>query len=343
MIETALHLVVGTWSDVGGRGLYDVRLIDGAWVVGDAFADAPNASFGVHASRHGLHYIIDEHAGTIGVFSHDGRGWVRITTIDARGTAPCHLALNDDQTLLAVANYGSGSVSLFRLNVRDGLPIGDVQTHVHRGSGPNAQRQEGPHAHWVGFGADGRWLYQTDLGTDQVLAFPIDRQGVMGPPAIAFAAAPGAGPRHLAIHPRIGGIAYLASELANSLTVLAAAEGAFHERRTVSTLPDGWVGESAVAHVAVDRAGTRLYVSNRGHDSITVFALDADGMPTPIQHVPVGGASPRFFLLIEDHRLIVVANERDGTLTMLTIAADGRLGPTGVSLPIPGAAFAFRV
>ncbi|MBJ6123701.1 lactonase family protein [Sphingomonas mollis] len=343
MTDSALHLVVGTWSDVGGRGLYDVRLVDGAWVVGDAFADAANASFGVHAPRHGLHYIVDEHAGAIGVFQHDGRDWRRITTVDAWGTAPCHLALNGDRTLLAVANYGSGSVSLFRLNERDGLPEGDVQTHVHRGSGPDAGRQEGPHAHWVGFAADGRWLYRTDLGTDQVLAFPVDRRGVMGPPVVAFVAAAGAGPRHLAMHPRIGGIAYLVSELANSLTVLAGANGTFHERRTLSTLPDGWIGQSAVAHIAIDRAGERLYVSNRGHDGIAFFALDVDGMPTLVQHVPVGGASPRFFLLVEDHRLVAVANERDGTLTMLTIAADGRLVPTGVSLPIPGAAFVMRI
>jgi 6-phosphogluconolactonase len=84
-----------------------------------------------------------------------------------------------------------------------------------------------------------------------------------------------------------------------------------------------------VAHVAIDRAGQRLYVSNRGHNSIAVFVIEADGTPRPVQHVDSGGDWPRMFLLVEDARQMLVGNERSGTVAVLGIARDGTL--TGVS------------
>ncbi|WP_010218490.1 lactonase family protein [Sphingomonas sp. PAMC 26621] len=107
----------------------------------------------------------------------------------------------------------------------------------------------------------------------------------------------------------------------------------------LSTLPAAWHGDSILAHLAINAACTRLYVSNRGHDSIAVFGLDSDGRPTLLEHVASGGASPRFFLLLEAAGVMVVAHERAQTVTVLSLAADGRLTPTDVVLPIPGVGY----
>ena len=230
--------------------------------------------------------------------------------------------------------------------------------HANTGSGPNAERQQSPHAHWVGFGLDNRFLYATDLGTDQVLAFAVDLEhGTLGTPHTAFAAPPGSGPRHLLFHARHPRKAYLACELTSMLIVLDVEDGMLRHRAALSTLPVDCTEANIVAHIAANAAGDRLYVSNRGHDSIAVFALDDEGDDgaddggdgrgdgrrgvTPIQHIASGGASPRFFLISEDERRMIVVHERDHRVTVLDILPDGTLAPTDLAVEIPGAAFAF--
>jgi 6-phosphogluconolactonase len=331
------RLAIGTYAGGGGAGVYAVA--DNG-TIGAAYPGAINASFGTYSSRFDLHYLVDEReAGAVGAHRYANGAWQSLASLPTDGAAPCHVALNQAQTLLAVANYASGSVSLFRLDT-DGLPIAPSQVHANQGRGVNAERQEAPHAHWVGFSPDDRWLYQTDLGTDQILAFPVDDDG-LGAPRIAFAAPPGSGPRHLLLHPAHPDRAYLVSELVNTLTWLDRAEDRFVAHGRVSTLPGGWQGDSIVAHLVANRAGDRLYVSNRGHDSIAVFALDADGIPTPLEHAPTGGAYPRALLLREEEGAMIVAHEQAQTVTMLDLAADGRLAPSGISLAVPGAAFVF--
>ncbi|TPG54347.1 lactonase family protein [Sphingomonas glacialis] len=338
-----LCVAIGTYRGGGGAGVAALcRREDGSWQLGESYADAPNASFSVYGTRHGLHYIVDEaEAGRVGVHRHADQRWSKLASVEVEGAAPCHIALDPTETLLAVANYASGSVSLLRLDPDTGLPAGAVQVSANHGSGPNPARQEAPHAHWVGFSQDGRWLYQTDLGTDEILAFAIDPAGTLQPPQRAYRAAPGSGPRHLLLHPRLAHCAYLIGELDNRLSVLDRNDASFTLRDSISTLPEGWHGESILAHVAINQACDRLYVSNRGHDSIAVFSLDDRGLPTLLGHTATGGASPRHFLLLEAARCGIVAHEKAQTVTTLAIEPDGRLKPTGVSIAVPGAAYAF--
>ncbi|WP_260596939.1 lactonase family protein [Sphingomonas endolithica] len=312
---------------------------DGDLALGSVYPHAANASFSVYSARHDIHYLVDENAGSVGAYRHRGGRWEMLATIPTQGAAPCHIALNPAETLLAVANYASGSVSLFRLDMHDGLPRERARVHANHGSGPDAQRQDRPHAHWVGFSADGRWLYQADLGTDEILAFAIDGAGDLRAAQRSYQAPPGSGPRHLLLHPHLTGKVYLASELASTLTVLDHADGKFHNPLIMSTLPADWQGDTIVAHVAINQAGTRLYVSNRGHDSIAVFAIGDDAIPTLLQHARAGGAFPRFFLLLEDQALMLVANEKGQTVSTLVIDGDGCLSPTGTELSIPGVCY----
>lgn len=337
---------IGTYAGGGGDGLYPLGSAAGAIAQASSYPGARNSAFGVYASRFDLHYIVDEQdEGMLGVHRHDGINWQCVARVTTGGATPCHVALDETQSLVAIANYTSGSVALLRLDPTSGLPIGPPAVHANTGSGPDPDRQQSPHAHWTGFSADGQWLYATDLGTDAVLAFAFDAaNGTLAEPHVAFAAAPGSGPRHMLLHPNRPRLACLACEMASTLVVLEIGDDAvLRHRRTVSTLPAGWQGKSIVAHIAANRAGDRLYVSNRGHDSIAVFALDEDGDPILMQHMASGGASPRVFLLSEDETRMIVVHERDHRVTMLAVLPDGTLAPTEFSVVIPGAAFAFSL
>lgn len=333
---------IGTYAGGGGAGLY--RLLDGAGqlAVGAAYEAASNASFGAYASRFDLHYLVDERDdGMLGIYRHAGSGWTCLGRVTTGGSAPCHVALDATQSCVAVANYASGSVALYRLDTT-GMPVAPPIVHTNTGSGPNPDRQQSAHAHWVGFGPDNRTVYATDLGTDEIRMFAFDaEQGTLDGPRIAFAAPPGSGPRHMLFHPRHPHTAYLACELTSALVVLDLDGTELRDRATLSTLPPGWKGANILAHIGANAAGDRLYVSNRGHESIAVFALDAHGDATPIQHVASGGLSPRFFLILETERRMIVVHERDHRVTMLDILPDGTLAPTGVAVTVPGAAFAF--
>lgn len=331
------RLFVGTYVRNGGEGLRTVtRDAAGAWSLGPAFAHAANASFGTYAARHQLYYFVDEQAGALNVLREDD-GWERLARISTMGEQPCYVALSADQDWLAVANYGSGSIALYRLDPVTGLPLDAPDLRQHSGSGRVAGRQDGPHAHCVCFSPDQKWLYHVDLGTDEVLAYPFDAASRwIGRATRAYAAPAGSGPRHLAFHPRVP-FALLVSELASTITLMEVGSGPLIPRETLSTLPLDFEGESLGGHVSINAAGDRVYVTNRGHDSIAVFAM-ADGVLELLQHVPSGGASPRAFVLLEAERQLVLANEESGNLTFFDVKKDGTLSRAG-DLPLPGAAF----
>jgi 6-phosphogluconolactonase (cycloisomerase 2 family) len=339
-VKTAQSLWIGTYAGGGGAGVYP---LSETGTLGAPYTDASNASFGTYSSRFDLHYLVDEQDdGALGVHRRTDSGWVRLAHVTVDGAAPCHVTLDRTQSCIATANYASGSVSLIRLDPASGLPIGQPMVHANGGSGPVTERQQSPHAHWVGFGLDNRFLYVADLGTDEVLAFAVDTErGALGEPHTAFKAAPGSGPRHLLFPARHPKSAYLACELASTLIALDVDGPDLKRRASLSTLPTDWHGPNIVAHIGANAAGDRLYVSNRGHDSIAVFALDEGGDPTLLQHIASGGASPRSFAMVEEEHRMLVVHERDQRVTMLDILPDGTLAPTDFTVHVPGAAFAF--
>jgi 6-phosphogluconolactonase (cycloisomerase 2 family) len=337
----ALRLHVGTYTKAGGRGLTTVRAEPGAeWTVERAYDAARNASFGAYSRRFGLHYLVDEQAdGAVGVHRESLSGWEQLARLPTRGAEPCYVALNEAETLLAIANYGSGSIALFALDPDTGIPRGPVAFAENRGSGPVGDRQDGPHAHCVYFSPDGRWLFHVDLGTDEILAYSVNGEaGVLGEPVVAYRAPPGSGPRHLVFHRQLP-IALLLSELSATLTILEVAGDRLVMHTVMPTAPEGFSGSNLGGHLALSRAGDRVYVTNRGHDSMAVFALGHDGALSPLQHIASRGASPRFFLLLEAQQLLVLANEQGENVTAFDIAADGTLCARPVDLSIPGAVF----
>ncbi|USI72514.1 lactonase family protein [Sphingomonas morindae] len=329
-------LIAGTYAREGGAGL--VTLLPGAegWRAGPA-APIPDASFGVYSRRFRRWYLLDEQsAGTVTAYD---AGWAARGRQSTGGADPCHATLDAGETCLAIANYSSGSVALVPLDPRTGAPL-PAQIVAHHGHGPDADRQKGPHAHWVGFSPDGAWLHAVDLGADAIFAHRYDAAARrLGPGRIAYQAPPGSGPRHLARHPHQPR-AYLVSELANSVTELAVTPaGGFTAVARHSTLPAGFAGHSQAAHIRLDARARRLYVSNRGHDSIAVFAVDAAGGLRLVQHIASGGQWPRFFLLLEAQQAMLVANEHSGSLAVLRVAPDGGLADSGTRIALLGTVF----
>ncbi|HEU0066940.1 MAG TPA: lactonase family protein [Sphingomonas sp.] len=335
------HLVVGTYAAEHGAGLcplfYDVGR--DRWSAGTPVPTIANASFGAYNPRHGLFYLLDERQdGSVGAYRPDD--WRQLGAWTSGGADPCHIALDPRQRQLAVANYANGSIALYAVDPATGGLREPARISITPGKGPNAERQSGPHAHWVGFAPDGRWLHMVDLGADIVLGFDLRSGGRT--PIVSYRAPPGTGPRHMAFHPRLP-VAYLVSELVSQVTVLEAAGfGRFRATQSATTLPDGGSSPNFPAEVAINRAGNRLYVSNRGHNSIAVFAVSGDGRLRLLEHVPTGNW-PRFFLMCEDAGRLFVANQRAGTVQAFALRPDGRLRPTAASIAVPGAAFIARV
>ena len=327
-------LHIGTYTQNGGRGLVPVELRDdGAMVPGEPFADAANASFAV--TGNGLVYTVDESEdGAVNVLRREGDSWSRVARVTSGGAAPCYITLSPDGQRLAVSNYASGSAALYRL--QNGIPQTPPAVFQNVGSGPNAERQEGPHVHCARFAPEGTGLFLVDLGADQVVCLELTEEG-FGEASVAWTAPPGSGPRHMLLHPALPR-ALVLGELSSTLTMVQRGPLGFETLDRQPTAPPGYKGENLGGHLAVNPARTRTYVSNRGHDSLAVFAL-VNGHLEPLQTVPSGGLHPRHFALVPAERMLVVAHEKDGTVASFDIEADGRLRATGHSITLPGACF----
>jgi len=247
------------------------------------------------------------------------------------GEGPCHLMLDAQEDYLAVANYGSGNIVLYPIN-EDGS-LGEQSDSVqHEGKGPNPNRQESPHAHAAVFGPDGT-LFVADLGLDEVKAYAV-KDAKLEPLSSAKTPA-GAGPRHLVFHPSESH-AFVLNELDSTLSLFRHSRGRLELLNTLSTLPEGDQTESYCAAIRIHPSGKFVYASNRGHDSLAVFAFDKAGESLNlIQLVSTGGQYPRDFNLDPDSKLVVAANQQTNNLITYRLdAATGKLGPTGQELEI---------
>lgn len=345
-----LAVYVGTYTKTGSRGIYSLRMdpASGALTAPALAAEAVNPTFlGTHPSRRYL-YAVAEIGGSAG----RPGGVVRAFAIDPEsarldplnqqpsgGSGPCHLTADRAGTNVLVANYVSGSVGVLPVGA-DGRLAEPSTVIQHEGRGPDPKRQAGPHAHSVNLDPAGRFAFVADLGLDKVLTYRFDpAEGKLwphDPPAAQVA--PGSGPRHLAFHPG-GQFAYVINEMGSTITAFAydAQHGVLREVQTVSTLPPGFRGSNTTAEVRVHPSGRFLYGSNRGHDSIAIFAIDADsGRLGAVAHEPTQGRSPRHFTIDPTGSYLLAANQDSDNLVVFRIDPQtGRLGPTGIKVQIP--------
>ena len=347
----ARYLVyIGTYTTTRSKGIYAYRFDadSGRLTSLGLVAETVNPSFlAVDPSRRFLYAVneISNYAGGKGggvsAFAID-RATGKLTflnEVSSRGREPCHVSLDKTGKFVMVANYGGGSAAVFPV-VADGR-LGEASAFVeHHGSSVNPERQEGPHAHSIATSPDNRFVLAADLGLDRLLVYRFDAaQGSLEPNDPPFATVkPGAGPRHFAFHPG-GRFVYTINEMGSTITAFSydAMRGSLREFQTVSTLPKDFAGASDTAEIEVHPSGKFLYGSNRGHDSIAVFAIDSGtGTLTPVEHVPTGGKTPRSFAIDPAGSCLVVANQDSDNLVVFRIdARTGRLTPSGKVSDVP--------
>jgi 6-phosphogluconolactonase len=279
-----------------------------------------------------------EPTGTASAFAID-RASGRLTFLNrvpTRGTGPCYARVDATGRDLLVANFGSGSVAVLPVSPDGNLRPASALVQ-DAGSGPNP-RQAGPHAHSFNLSPDNRFAIEAEFGLDRLCVFHFDAAaGTLTPAQPPFVALrPASAPRHFTFRPR-GDVAYSLNEIDSTITVLAytPATGAFRELQNLSTLPPGFVGKNTAAEVLVHPSGRFLYASNRGHNSLAVFAIDEAGRLRLLAHVPCGGRTPRGFGLDPDGRWLITANQDTNNIAVFAIdPATGIPAPTGQSLPV---------
>ncbi|MBK8082756.1 MAG: lactonase family protein [Devosia sp.] len=322
---TKISLLSGSYSGPGGAGLglLNFDTATGGFEQVRSYPGTPDVSWIAFAPTTRTVYVTDEMAEKVGAFTlAPDLGAVTPLGYQPTGAKyPCYIRLSPKGTKLAAANYGDDSVPVFNLDAATGALKADPV--VLR----SAYQHDKGHAHWTQWSPEADRLYTVDLGHDEVRFFPYAGGSFTGGPVTAFALPAGSGPRHLAFHPG-GRFAYLWTEYANVLTALKReADGTLTRINALSALPAGFTGTSYGAHIEIAPNGETLYVSNRGHNSIAVFAIAADGSVGLRQIVPCGGDWPRFFILLGRH--LVVANQKSDTLVSFDVAADGTLSPSG--------------
>jgi 6-phosphogluconolactonase len=341
---------VGTYTGPKSKGIYAYRFdpaqdrLTSLGLVGET----TNPSFLAVHPNHPFLYAVNElgeyqgaKSGGVSAFSMDRRtGKLKfLNEVPSRGAGPCHLAVDKTGKCVLVANYDGGSVAVFP--VLEGGRLGAASTFVqHHGSSVNRERQEGPHAHCIDLSPDNRFALVADLGLDELLVYRFDpARGSLAQNDPPFAKVrPGLGPRHFVFSPN-GNFVYLISEMGSTMTAFSynGAGGSLHELQTLSTLPENFKGQNDDAEVQVHPSGKFLYGSNRGHDSIAVFAIDSrHGKLASVEDVPTQGKTPRGFEIDPTGSYLFAANQDSDNLVVFRIDPQtGRLTPTGQVLEVP--------
>lgn len=349
MVDSAnSYLLVGGYGS-GVRCLrYDA---DGA-LSPVSVVDIPDPSYVVYDAARSVLTAVVEHEPEGQIASArftiaDGASDVR-DQIASGGSAACHLALHPDGTSLFVANYSSGTVSVFPLDAQ-GRVTGKEPAQViqHSGSGPRDDRQEGPHAHQVVVSPSGRWVLAVDLGTDSVSVYEYHPEAEAAERLSAHSVVtvpPGSGPRHLAFHGS-GRYLYVLNEIACTVMVCSwvEAEGIGKAGMTVPSRAEADRAASArcwCAAIRVSADDRFVYTSNRIDDTIAVFSVLADGAGLEqVDVVPAGGSWPRDIVLSPDGRLLFSANHKSDSITVFRVDAEtGRLTAVGEPYATPAPA-----
>jgi len=298
----------------------------------------PNGRF-LYAANEVQNYL-GPNSGGVSAFSID-RATGKLTFLNevpSRGADPCYIIVDKAGKHVLVANYTGGSIAVFPV-LADGK-LGEATDFVqHTGHGTNPQRQEGPHAHSVDLSPDNRFAFVDDLGLDELKVYKYDSaKGSLTPNTPAFAQLdPGAGPRHFVLHPS-GKFAYVVAEIGCTVTVFSVnlKSGTLQRLQTVSTLPKDFKGENDDAEIHIHPSGKFLYASNRGHDSIAVFAIDPQkGTLTEIEDVPTQGNIPRSFEIDPTGNFLFAENQKSDDIVVFRIDSDtGKLTATGQKLEV---------
>jgi 6-phosphogluconolactonase len=343
--EKPCRIYIGTYTGGKSEGIYTAMFDPSSGTISqpELAARTVNPSFlAMHPSRKWLYsvgevsdfqskrqrgvsaFVVDSATGRLELLNQQGSG----------GSGPCHLSLDSKGRVVLVANYNSGSIAALPVD-RDGK-LQEASTVVqHRGGSVDPQRQSGPHAHQIAVPPGDKFAIVCDLGLDQVLCYRLNpARALLEPNEPPFASvAPGAGPRHLALHPK-GKWLFVVNEMAQTVTGFdySARRGELKVLETTSTLPPGEAAKgSSCAEIEVHPSGKFLYASNRGQNTIAVFAIEpGTGKLKMLQTQSTLGKTPRHFAIAPNRKWLLVENQDSDNIVVFALdPASGQLKPTG--------------
>jgi 6-phosphogluconolactonase len=346
--KNSIYVYVGTYTRKESKGIhvYTFDPTSGALDLASV-AEIENPSYlALHPNKQVLYAV-----GELSQFQGRPTGAVSAFAIDAEtgaltllnqqpseGQGPCYVTVDRAGAYVYLANYGSGTAAVFPI-LEDGR-LGEASDRVqHEGSGPNPNRQQGPHAHSINLDPDNRFAFVADLGIDRLMIYRVDETpGTLVPHTPPYTEVTGgSGPRHFDFHPS-GRYAYLINEMGNTMMAFDydPEQGALEHLQTVPTLPEDFDGKNTTADIHVHPTGAFLYGSNRGHDSVVAYAIDAeDGTLSYVDRTSTQGATPRNFALDPTGTYLVAANQNGDNLVTFRIDPEtGKLTPTGHETPV---------
>lgn len=347
---TQFRAYVGTYTGKKSQGIYSFTFNATTGEVGkpELAGEAVNPSFlAIHPSGKNLYAVGEvndvggKKGGGVSAFAIQPDGKLKLLSqASTVGAGPCFISVDKSGKVALAANYSGGSV--VALPIKADGSVGEHTSFVQHEGKSVTKRQSQPNAHSVNVSPDNRFAFVADLGLDKILIYKLDpAKGTLTPNDPPFAAvAPGSGPRHFTFHPG-GKFAYLINEINLTMTAFSydATKGALKEIQTVSTLPaadgpgpkPGWSTAEVVAHPN----GKFLYGSNRGHDTIAVFSVAADGKITLMQNAPAEVKTPRNFNLDPTGKWLFTEGQGSDTIALFKVdPATGKLTATGTKLEV---------
>lgn len=340
------RLFIGTYTKNQSRGIYTVDLDSATGRLSDVSlaAETKNPSFLALSSDKKFLFAVSESPPALAVSFAIGANLglaARGAVLGEPVSAPCHVVVDRTGRALVLTHYGNGFIASSRIETDGRLESPTIIQHHGRGFDP--ERQSSAHVHSATISPDNRFVLICDLGLDKVFTYALDVPAARLTPASPpfTATAPGAGPRHCAFSPD-GRHVYVINEMGGTIAAYAydAPRGALTHLGTQSTLPSDFTGLNTTAEVRVHPNGRFVYGTNRGHDSIAVFARELEtGRLTRVEIVPCGGQHPRNFALSPDGAWLVCANMNSDSLTVFRVdPASGRLtrilGSTHAPMPV---------
>jgi len=281
--------------------------------------------YSVHGDRsEATAYAIDRKTGHLNVLNRQSTGGYNVI----------HLDFDASEKFLVVANYGTDTTAVLPIAPDGSLKPYTTLTTVTGTNGPHRREQNNIRPHHNPLDREGKHFFLPCKGGDEVISYRLDKKKGVLVEASRVTSRPGAGPRHIDFHPKKP-LAYVINELDSTITTYRKAGAKLTPIQTVPSCPEDFTGYSTGAEIWVDRAGRHVYVTNRGHDSIGVFAIDpSKGTLSPKQWVPTHGSVPRFFAFDPAQRFLYVANQGGHTIIAYKVGGDGKLSPSRIKVNV---------
>ena len=317
-----MRFLVGTYAYPPVPGIYLVNLDEHRSTarIATSCAELPCPSFLSRPATGNFFFAVSEIGqapGSVATLHLAPEGINLGKSIPSFGTSPCHINYIANHELVVVCNYDEGNVVCYRVNQADGS-LSPRQTITHFGAGLHPIRQKSPHPHSSLYDAQHEILLVADLGCDFIYQYTFHEDFLRL--SARTPVTPGSGPRHMVSHPN--GCIYLACELTNTVCTLKFQQDRYCVVQSITTLPSTYNGQSSVADIHLAPDGRSVYVSNRGHDSITQLKIAADGHLGFVDSYPTHGRTPRNFAIAPDGKSLLVANQDSNNVSLFSIASD---------------------